>query len=242
MDRKLPLHMLAQPDDTACGPTCLQAVYAYWGLKRPVSELINEIHYLPSGGTLAVFLANHALEAGFRVHIYTWNLNLFDPTWFHPQIPDLGERLIRQAEAKPRARLRAATRGYLRFLELGGKLHYEDLSAGLLGRILDKGLPVLAGLSSTYLYRARREAEHHADDVLGEPEGHFVVLHGLHRKAEQLQVDVADPYEPNPIEKGHHYRVGMERLLGALMLGVLTHDANFLVIEAPPRKESSWHS
>ena len=30
--------MLAQPDDTTCGPTCLQAVYRYWGKKAGLPE------------------------------------------------------------------------------------------------------------------------------------------------------------------------------------------------------------
>jgi hypothetical protein len=44
---------------------------------------------------------------------------------------------------------------------------------------------------------------------------------------------VADPYHDNPIPGpgGSNYRVGIIRLLGAIMLGVLSYDANLLVIE-----------
>lgn len=230
------LRLQAQPDDTVCGPTCLQAIYAYWGIQRPLGQLIKTIHRLPSGGTLAVFLANHALASGFRVTLYTYNLHIFDPTWFHPTVPDLADRLGRQALAKPRARLRAATKGYLRFLEAGGRLCYEDLTANLISDILGRGIPILAGLSSTYLYRAcREEDEGRTDDVLGEPEGHFVILRDYDPVTRQ--VSIADPYRANPIEEGLYYTVGMDRLLGAILLGVLTHDANFLVMEPDDRKE-----
>ena len=28
---RLPVDMLAQPDEVTCGPTCLHAIYRYWG-------------------------------------------------------------------------------------------------------------------------------------------------------------------------------------------------------------------
>ena len=42
------------------------------------------------------------------------------------------------------------------FLERGGRIRYEDLSRGLLRRFLKRRLPILTGLSSTYLYRSVR--------------------------------------------------------------------------------------
>ena len=35
----------------------------------------------------------------------------------------------------------------------------------------------------------------------------------------------------NPVSNNHYYRVSIARLLGAVLLGILTHDANLLVIE-----------
>jgi hypothetical protein len=45
-----------QPDDSSCGPTCLHAVYRYYGLQKPLSQLMSEVQMLREGGTLAVFL------------------------------------------------------------------------------------------------------------------------------------------------------------------------------------------
>lgn len=232
----LHLEILPQPDDFTCGPTCLHAIYTYWGDEVPLSQVIDEVTKMPSGGTADVFLANHALRRGYAVKIYTYNLRIFDPTWFGPKPVDLAERLRLQRDfkAKERPVVGHLTDAYLRFLDLGGELRFIDMSAQLLRRYLRRGTPLLTGLSSTYLYRRAREygPDDVDDDVRGEPQGHFVVLCG-YRPGTQA-VLVADPFLKNPMAPGLHYEVALERVLGAIMLGVLTHDANLLVIE--PRR------
>ena len=37
---RLPLETLPQPDETTCGPTCLHAVYRYWGETEPLAQVI----------------------------------------------------------------------------------------------------------------------------------------------------------------------------------------------------------
>jgi hypothetical protein len=66
---QLQLAVLPQPDYTTCGPTCLQAVYEYYGDSLPLEQVIAEIDPLPGGGTLAVSLACHALERGYTATI-----------------------------------------------------------------------------------------------------------------------------------------------------------------------------
>jgi hypothetical protein len=229
---RLHLEILPQPDDFTCGPTCLHAIYRYWGDDVPLRQLIDEIVRTPSGGTADVFLANHALRRGYRATIFTYNLRIFDPTWFQPGV-DLPDRLRRQSEAKSAQRpvFGLLTDAYLEFLGLGGQLRYVDLSTALLRRWLRRGVPILTGLSSTYLYRRMREhgAADDDDDVRGEPQGHFVVLCGYHRRSRT--VIVADPFLANPMAPATHYEVGLERVVGAILLGVLTHDANLLMLE-----------
>ena len=41
---------------------------------------------------------------------------------------------------------------------------------------------------------------------------------------------VADPYRENPISGDNLYVVRMDRLINSILLGVLTYDANLLVI------------
>src|SRR5205814_3455905 len=133
----------------------------------------------------------------FDATIYTYNLNVFDPTWFRTKV-DLADRLHRQREVKPDPRLQQATAGYLEFIELGGELRFADLSTAMVHDLLQRGLPVLTGLSSTYLYSSAREygPQDAPDDIRGVPAGHFVIIAGF----DQLQrtMLVVDPYQPTP--------------------------------------------
>jgi len=220
----------SQPDEWTCGPTCLHAVYRYFGDGLPLSSLIAEVSTTESGGTFAVLLACHALRRGYSATLYTYNLQLFDPTWFASDV-DLSKKLAAQMKAKHDPQIEVATKGYLEFFRLGGKVRFEVLSAKLIRQYLSKGLPILTGLSSTYLYQNMREHGPNGDedDVRGLPVGHFVVMCG-YRKQER-RVLVADPLQPNPLSDERIYEVGIDRAICAILLGILTFDANLLILE-----------
>jgi hypothetical protein len=219
-----------QPDTTTCGPTCLHALYRHYDQAMALDQIIDEIQRLDHGGTLDVFLANHAMALGFSATIYTYNLSVFDPTWFADPKTDLAVKLKAQARAKRRPRLQVATEGYLDYLASGGQIRFADLSRGLLRRLLKTGNPVLTGLSATYLYRSAREwgPDDVDDDVRGEPVGHFVLLTAYDSASREILV--ADPMHPNP-RGSQNYRVHIDRVIGAILLGALTYDANLLVIK-----------
>lgn len=224
-----------QPDDVTCGPACLHGVYRHYGDDVSLENVVRDTQMLDRGGTLDVFLANHALRRGYAATILTYNLDVLDPTWFALPNQAIRERLARQAKVKPWSRLQAATRGYDEFLRLGGKLELVDLEPSLLRRYLERG-PVIAGLSATYLYRAVRDIPETNldDDVRGEPVGHFVVLTGYRRGGREVLI--ADPLAANPLVRSRYYAVQVQRLIGAILLGVMTYDANLLVIE--PKRAS----
>ncbi len=236
METALQFEILPQPDETTCGPTCLHAVYRYFGDELPLARVIEEAPELEQGGTLAVLLGCHALKRRYKATIYTLNLRVFDPTWFRPGAPPLRERLMAQMEVKESARLQTASQAYIEFLDLGGVVRMEDLSGSLIRRFLKRSIPILTGLSATYLYSCSREdnVTGKADDVGGYPSGHFVVLCGYDKQ--QRAVLVADPYASNPMGGKHYYAIGTDRVIRAILLGVLTYDANLLVIE--PKRRS----
>jgi hypothetical protein len=219
-----------QPDDVTCGPACLHGLYRHYGDDVSLERVIADIHTLDKGGTLDVFLANHALKRGYDATILTYNLDLFDPTWFDLPSEEFRARLAAQAEVKPWRRVQAATRGYDEFLRLGGKLLLRDLEPALLRKYVTRG-PVITGLSATYLYRAVRDIPETNvdDDVRGEPVGHFVVLTGYRRLTREILI--ADPMRTNPLVGSRYYAVQVQRLIGAILLGVMTYDANLLIIE-----------
>jgi hypothetical protein len=230
---RLALNMSAQPNDTTCGPTCLHAVYGYYGDELDLHVLIDQVRPLPEGGTLAVTLANDALRRGYRARIYTYNVQIFDPTWFVEDAAQLRQSLIEQLTFKNDLRLKHSTDRYLEFLELGGEVRFGDHTSTLIRRYLKKGVPILTGLSATYLYPCAREYQDEYDSVRGDPQGHFVVLSGYDKKSRKVMV--ADPLNDNPGFGSHYYAVDVERLVSSIMLGVVTYDANLLMIE--PQKK-----
>lgn len=188
---------------------------------------------LDSGGTLASLLGVHALRRGYRVTLYTCNLQIFDPTWFATPDTPLVPKMRAQMEAKSSPKLQAASQAYIDFIEAGGILRLEDISVNLIRGWLQREIPIITGLSLTWLYRDEREEVvggiASADDIRGEPVGHFVVLSGIDPASNQ--VFIADPYESNPHAVGQHYSVSLERALCAILLGIVTYDANLLIIE-----------
>jgi hypothetical protein len=238
MESRLHLDIAPQPDNNTCGPTCLQAIYNYYGDSLPLTQLIPEVPSFEEGGTLAVLLGCHALARGYSVSLYTYNLTVFDPTWFQPGGPPIADRLRAQMAVKDIPKLRMASQAYLEFLRLGGSLRMEDMTGNLIRRYLKRSIPVLAGLSATYLYNEPRESglEGIPDDVNGTPQGHFVVLCGY--DAQERRVLIADPMQPNPFSsQNQRYEVDLDRLMCAIMLGVVTYDSNLLVIQPKGRKD-----
>ncbi|QDS94499.1 hypothetical protein FF011L_32780 [Roseimaritima multifibrata] len=247
MKQTLQLQIQTQPNDSSCGPTCLAAVYQFWNDPVDLDQLIGYFGELSGGGTLAVQLACHALHRNYDAKIITHNLQIFDPSWFYdPQGPSpewLSEKLRQQYELKKeradidRDRLRVATASYLKFLSLGGRIAMQPVSESLIMAILKQGTPILCGLSATYLYQERRERSQASnelgvtsvpDDIGGDPTGHFVVLYGYDPETENVQI--ADPLHPNPIAPTNHYVAARSRVTAAILLGILTYDANLLTI------------
>lgn len=231
-----------QPDDTTCGPTCLHAVYQYYGLDIDLPELIEQTRTVKGGGTLASFLGSHALDRGFEATIYTFDLKVFDPSWFDRPGVSMRERLLEQLKHKNDEKLGDATHSFIEFLDKGGRIRLEDLTTGLIRRYLKRNVPILTGLSATYLYRTPREfgPEDDFDDVRGHPSGHFVVMHGY--DAAKREVRLADPTRPGDVLDDHIYHVSIYRVICAVMLGILTYDSNLLMIQPRRTREPRAHA
>lgn len=234
---QIKLAIQAQPDEFTCGPACLYSLYRHYrDTDISLRQVIDQIERLDHGGTLIEVLACHALQRGFRATIYSYHIDLLDPTWFaqdggvhDPE--DVIARLSQQvAHKKPDPRYRLATRAMQQFLRLGGELRMQDLTPALISGHIASGRPILAGLSATYLLRTARERNETMtdDDVCGEPQGHFVMLVGYTPRTREVLV--ADPLDPAPPYHTATYRVNVDRLISSVMLGIITHDANLLVI------------
>lgn len=229
--------ILSQPDDETCGPTSLHAVYNYYHDLVDLQQVIDEVDFLEEGGTLANLLGVHALNRGYKAKIHSYNLNIFDPTWSVLSHDEIIEKLKAQLKYKKGKKFEKATNSYIEFMTQGGDLVFEDLTVDLLRKYLNRKRPILTGLSATYLYDCKREYTNDDnrsvyDDLKGFPMGHFVVLTAID---DDDMVSVSDPYRENPLSGVHTYKVGVHRLINSILLGILTYDANLLIIE--PFKE-----
>jgi hypothetical protein len=230
----LNVERILQPDEVTCGPTCLRKVYSYYGLPDTQEQIIGALERNEDGGTLAVYLGIVALKRGLNARIYSYDLRIFDPTWYGSTPDELRAKILaRYPHLKDEKRQRAAN-AYVQFLEMGGELAFDELRHTLLKSIIDRGHPVLAGLSATYLYRQARErwddesGKHIDDDIAGEPVGHFVVISGYDNWGRRCIV--VDPFEHAPVNQMGLIQVGTDRLINAILLGDVTYDAVLLEV------------
>ena len=135
-----------------------------------------------------------------------------------------------------RRKLKVASQAYIKFLEAGGEVRNIELDESLIKNYLKQSIPIVTGLSATYLYGTAREIPQFDiyDSIKGEPAGHFVVITGYDE--DKNCVHITDPNEPNPIGQGKVYSVSFARLINSIMLGIVTYDANLLIIEPKEKK------
>lgn len=246
--RILPVARLAQPDLRSCGPTCLAMVMGGAGTPASVDRLIAAVRRGPEGGTQAVDLAHLALDYGYHARLYPFGVRVFDPTWWEQDrgglIACLDAREAALAARGASEDERSTVRSWRTFLARGGHVAFAEPSASLLVRVLDRGRPVVCGVSATWLYRdARERPDDTPDPIGGEPVGHFVVVRGY--TGGGLHFHIADPAEVLPDARSGfaadtavhgEYPLPASRLLHAVLLGDTTRDAVLLELWRGPER------
>lgn len=226
--------MHQQPDGVSCGPTCLNAIYQYWGNQGELQHIRHEIDYTETGGTLAVLLGKHALKQGFKAKLQSVNIEIVDPTWFACERDILMGKLLTQLAHTSDLKKRKTTQAYFDFLELGGEIQFFNLTFEFIQQAIEQGVPILSGVCATWLYQNMRDytdGDNRVvyDEWLGKPTGHFVVIYGYEPQKQLLYI--ADPYLPHPLSNSHHYTISFSHWLHAHLLGIMSHDAELLMIK-----------
>jgi len=222
-----------QHDGVSCGPTCLHALYRYFGDTIQLHQTMAEVPYLETGGTLAVLLGCHALKQGYHATLHSFNLQVNDPSWFNHNSGHLIDKLRIQLLRATDTKTLNTTQAYIHFLEMGGVIHFSDVTFDVIRGYIDKGIPLLSGVSGTWLYQNMRDYTSDDnkvvyDEWIGAPTGHFVVIRGYEAANETLHL--ADPYTPHPLSDGHYYQTSFSHWLHAHLLGIISYDAELLAI------------
>lgn len=66
------------------------------------------------------------------------------------------------------------------------------------------------------------------DEWMGAATGHFIIIQGYDTADETLYI--ADPYAPHPLSNDHYYKTSFSHWLHAHLLGIVSYDAELLVI------------
>jgi len=238
---RLPVPRQVQPDDVSCGPTALSSVLRFYGAALDLPAVRAATPVNPDGGTLAPHLGSAALVLGYQVRAHPLALGIFDPTWRDLPPAELRDRLDRRTLLLPDGRTRRVHQAWRAFLDAGGQVVLGELRAGELVAALDRGHPLICGLSVTWLYQQAREraADNEPDDIGGEPVGHFVVVCGYEDSGRSFVV--ADPWPQPPFAQNDGlYVVSRRRLTQAILLGDATHDA--VIVEVLPHHPYGAHT
>jgi hypothetical protein len=231
---ELDVPRFVQPDDVTCGPTCLMQAFRFYDDETPYDDIVAATPRNADGGTFAVWLGLSAIRLGYRATLYPFDLRVFDPSWFDLPQKALRDKLAARSNTLDPPKQRAALGAYMDFIDEGGRVEFAELSPGLLSDILDRGHPIVCGLSATWLYRQIRErpSANVYDDVNGDPAGHFVVVCGYSGGGRRFMV--RDPSSHTPFSRSGRYVVPAQRLINAILLGDVTFDA--VLLELWPRK------
>ncbi len=147
-----------QPDDVTCGPACLHGVYRHYGDPISLESVMSDLKMLEEGGTLDVFLANHALAAATRPRYTptTCSCSIRPGSTCRATSCVLGSKRRRPSrrnvlDCKPPLAATTSSCGSAASSSL------RDLEPALLRNLLNRGTPVITGLSATFLYRSVRD-------------------------------------------------------------------------------------
>lgn len=224
--KKLRVEIEPQPTIVACGPTCLHAVYRYFGREISIATIVDEVNHKVVEGCFDGALGVHAICAGLSARIASVNLRVLDPSWFVGH--GIREALVAAGNKTSELSLKNAALAYAAFVNAGGELALGGITFESIVNSISRSIPVIVGLSSTFLYRSRRSSITDGEET---SVGHFVVVTGVDVK--QRMVSIADPLSENPAGLGAYYDLPWDQLLSCICLGALTNDGAALIVWPP---------
>ena len=212
-----------------CGPSSLQQVFAYYGIKKSINQLLKEIK-LYKKGTFDGQLGLCALENGFKAIIIDYNLHAYDPTWFKLSKKALIKKL-KQSLKHRKGEYKTKVQWLIKYFEAGGNIKFEIVTPELIKSYLKKKIPVIVCLMMTSLYKEKRRItikqkkgrRSIKSDLKGKPAGHYLVVSGY----DGDKLFVTDPYYNIPYSKKGEYKISSKELIASILMW----NGSLLIIE-----------
>ncbi len=215
--KRMELNVLQANQETpySCVPACLQQLFDYYHKQISQAEILCSLDRPERGMSIpraGLFLQESGLDPLF----ITNNINIFDPAWFR-----LGNVMLIKNLKKRRKFLdkysQSLVDDYLKYLNNGGKIRFKTISPDLLVQYLSKGIPIMAELASTFIYKKSKSTKpgKFDDGIKGDIEGHCVIISGFDINKHKFKIVDPDS-KNNPFSKKGIYWVKEEDLIASI--------------------------
>jgi hypothetical protein len=212
-----------QPTNTSCSPTALSILFSYYGRSDSVDTISKSVPQSLDEkgqelGTINQEMAVWCLMLGFKVSMYTFDVQIIDMSWQSLSKAEVIKRLVAGLDGVTVPSLgkewsKAYRQSYINFLKADGKLVIQpSVTSELLYKLLEKG-PVLPCVCDNTLYgsgKSRHDGKENTipDDTKGKATNHSIVIYGHDSNGNFLTAD--------PCYKPGRHSISPERMIAAI--------------------------
>lgn len=195
-----------------CGPYALKQIFAYYGDDIDIKEIIKKTKARIDYGLWLSSIISLAKERNYKINFHTNSLKALDFSWERLSSKKIVQKLKRRLKSKKKQVVNY--KGFIEYFSKGGKVDFRPITKELVKKYLDKKIPVLISVNSTYFYKRKRKYKDKFDDIKGSEVGHFLVIAGYDKN----RFYVVDPNFTAP--KNGKYWVKQDYLIvSTLILG-----------------------
>lgn len=204
-----------QEEVYSCIPACLQQVFQYYKKHITQQEILGTLKN-PTKGMSVPKAGLFAKRYGFYPTIVTNNISIFDPVWFQLNNKKLIQNLGRRRKFV-NTYYQSLIDDYVAYFKMGGHIAFNTIKRALLVQSLYRNTPVIAELSSTFLYKKSKSIKpgHFDSPFQGEIDGHGVVVAGFSKN----KFKIVDPdSKNNPYGKKGTYWILADELIASIFI------------------------
>ncbi|MBD3362355.1 hypothetical protein GF362_01395 [Candidatus Dojkabacteria bacterium] len=206
-------------DSSACGPSCLQAIYKYYGKDLKLKMILEDLHIDKDTSTYVSQLARHLNTNHLSTTLISSNPFVVSPDWkAKPKkvvIKELKEWILHHFNKGKVENIWIKEALYLLFyLQEGGNLKISNITTDLIDKYLEDQNLILCCLAENWIWGKRKISKVvEYDNIKGHVNGHFVIVYDKNKGDYQI----SDPYPTSIENKEGLYAINKEELLTATL-------------------------